>query len=151
MVANQDGDVVRFPDKIIRTMGRNAMGLYAMKTTSNLVSLLSCDDDNLYTITISEKGFGKKTSLDQYRITGRYNKGISTMKCTKKTGKLVKLLLARKTDDVMITCKSGKSIRINVTDIKTISRDTQGVILVDIAENDSISDAVVIYNDTDGE
>lgn len=145
VVANEDGDVIRFPDSAIRPMGRIAMGNFAMKCKSPLVSLLSCDDDELYAITISEHGFGKKTSIDQYRITGRYNKGLSTMKCTKKTGKLVKLLLAKKTEDIMISCKSGKSIRINVSDIKTISRNTQGVILVDIGNKDTISDATVIY------
>lgn len=152
LIANKIGNAIRFPLSEFREMGRKSIGNYAIKDrTSPLVSVQAVDSDDLFAITIGSNGFGKKTPIDQYRITGRNNNGISTMNCTEKTGHLVKLLLAKSEDNIMISCKSGKSIRISVDDIKTISRNTQGVILVDIADGDEIADATVIYDDTEEE
>lgn len=143
LVADDAGQVIRFHSSSLRTMGRNSMGNLVMNTDKKIVSVTSASDDDKFVITISENGLGKKTKINQYRITDRNRSGVITMKCTERTGLLTGILLASDADDVMVTCKSGKTIRIPVTDIREISRDTQGVKLMD-KDDDTISDFVVI-------
>ena len=146
LVADANGQVVRFHDSSFRNMGRGAAGNYVMDTEAELVSMIACGDDNKYLITVSTEGLGKKTPINQYRITTRNNKGIATMKRTDRTGALLGIMLATNEDDVMISCKSGKSIRFSVDDVREIGRETQGVKLVDMAEGDEITDFIVIPN-----
>jgi DNA gyrase subunit A len=153
VLGSDGGTVIRFMSTELRPMGRNTTGNYGMKlgktpnielSPTKVVSMLAINRDDLFLIAISAKGLGKRTSVMQYRITGRNYGGVDTMKCTERTGPMVKLLAASIDDDVMITCESGQSIRIAVTDIREIQRNTQGVKLLDIDETDSISGATVI-------
>jgi DNA gyrase subunit A len=88
---------------------------------------------------VSEKGFGKRTEVDEYRITNRGGKGVKTISVTEKTGKLVGILDVAENEDLMITCKSGITIRMNVSDIRAQGRATQGVKLIRLDEGDEIA------------
>lgn len=149
LVADSDGQVIRFHHSAFRTMGRNASGNKVMDTNNKLVSMIMCGDDDKFLITVSTEGLGKKTAISQYRIMDRYYKGVSTMKCTDRTGGLLGIMLGTNDDDIMITCKSGKSIRFSIEDVREIGRDTQGVKLVDMAEGDEIVDFTVISSNVE--
>src|SRR5205085_4091613 len=110
-------------------------------TSDEVVGMICVDkDDKSRTIlVVSEKGFGKRTAIDEYRITNRGGKGVKTINVTEKTGSLVGILYVKETEDLIITCKSGITIRTGIEDIREAGRATQGVTLIRLDDGDEIA------------
>jgi DNA gyrase subunit A len=142
VIAKSEGKAVRFNEMDVRPMGRTASGVRGVTLESELDKVigmvcLSREDANL--LVVSEKGFGKRSSIEDYRITRRGGKGVKTINITEKTGKLVAIKEVVDNDDLMIINKSGISIRISVAELRVMGRATQGVRLIKLNEDDAIS------------
>jgi len=142
IIAKSEGKAVRFKESDVRPMGRTATGVrgVTLETDSDKVIGMVCisrEDANL--LVVSEKGYGKRSLVDDYRITRRGGKGVKTINITEKTGKLVAIKEVVDNDDLMIINKSGISIRIGVTELRVMGRATQGVRLIKLNEDDAIS------------
>ncbi len=157
VLANKNGRAIRFPESKVRSMGRTASGVRGMRLDGDndeIVGMIVMDPSDTETsvLVVSEKGNGKRSPLDDYRMTNRGGKGVKTMKVTEKTGHLVALKAAKAEDDLMITNESGIVIRLKVSEMREMGRATQGVKLIRIDENDRIADVVVVkMNDGDVE
>ncbi len=156
-LALKSGKVIRFPEAKVRSTGRGAIGVYGIEVDEaddELIGMICVNKENLASHTIlvvSEKGFGKRTAFDEYRITNRGGKGVKTINVTDKTGSLVGILDVIEADDLMITCKSGITIRMKVKDISEQGRATQGVKLIRIEEGDAIAAITKIAPDDEEE
>lgn len=145
LVAIRSGRAIRFPEEKVRPTGRGAIGVSAIEVddaTDEVVGMVCVNKEAAASNTIlvvSEQGFGKKTPFDEYRVTNRGGKGIKTIQITPRTGKLVGILEVAETDDLMISCKSGVTIRTSTSDIREAGRNTQGVKLIRLNENDEIA------------
>ncbi len=144
MMAVKSGRSIRFPEEKVRATGRGAIGVYGIEVdeVNDEVVGMVCVPKNDTTKTImvvSEKGLGKRTDMEEYRITNRGGKGVKTMNITEKTGKLVGLLAVEESDDLFITCTSGVTIRTSIKNIREAGRATQGVKLINIDEGDEIA------------
>jgi len=142
IIAKSEGKAVRFKESDVRPMGRTASGVrgVTLESDSDKVIGMVCisrEDANL--LVVSEKGYGKRSLVEDYRITRRGGKGVKTINITEKTGKLVAIKEVIDNDDLMIINKSGISIRISVTELRVMGRATQGVRLIKLNEDDSIS------------
>jgi len=149
LLANKNGRAIRFPEEKVRSMGRTAAGVRGMTLDENgddrVVGMVTVDPNDPGSIlVISEKGNGKRSALEEYRITNRGGKGVKTMAVTEKTGSVVAIKEVRENDDLMITNKSGIVIRIAVTSIREMGRATQGVRVIRLDQDDAISDITVI-------
>ncbi len=144
-LATYEGMAIRFKESGVRAMGRPARGVRAMDLAESdyLVSAEVIGEDGL-TLSISEKGFGKRTPLHQYRLQSRAGKGVINMKTTNKTGKVVAALSVKDDSDVMIITKDGKIIRIESAEIRKVGRSSQGVRVVRMEEGDQVAAACVI-------
>lgn len=138
LMANRNGRAIHFPEDKVRPMGRTAAGVRGMLLDNNedaivgMVSVKQEDVENATVMVVSEKGFGKRSSLEDYRITNRGGKGVKTMNITDKTGHLVDIRSVEENSDIMIINKSGVAIRLSVDKISVIGRATQGVKLIDL-------------------
>ena len=142
VVALRSGRAVRFPEGKVRSMGRTAAGVRGITLASEadrVVGMVCVSDPTQELLVVSENGYGKRSELDEYRITNRGGKGVQAMKITEKTGALVAIKDVNDTDDLMIINKSGITIRLRVADLRIIGRATQGVRLLKINEGDEIS------------
>lgn len=142
VVALRSGRAVRFPEGKVRSMGRTAAGVRGItlaSDTDRVVGMVCVSDPTQELLVVSENGYGKRSELDEYRITNRGGKGVQAMKITEKTGALVAIKDVNDTDDLMIINKSGLTIRLRVADLRIIGRATQGVRLLKINEGDEIS------------
>jgi DNA gyrase subunit A len=145
MMALKSGRSIRFPEDKVRPTGRGAIGVGGIDLDDNpndeVIGLVCVNkDDKTKTIlVVSEKGQGKRTDIDEYRITNRGGKGVKTIKVTEKTGGLVGILAVNESDDLIITCTSGVTIRTNVNAIREAGRATQGVKLINLDEGDEIA------------
>lgn len=144
MMAVASGRAIRFPETKVRPTGRGAIGVSGIEVDndSDQVVGMICVNPNTpdrTVMVVSEKGFGKRSPVDEYRITNRGGKGVKTISVTDKTGRLVGLLDVAEKEDMMITCKSGVTIRMKVADIREQGRATQGVKLIRIDEGDEIA------------
>ena len=144
MMAVKSGRAIRFPEAKVRPTGRGAIGVAGIEVddTSDEVVGMVCvnkDDKTRTILVVSEKGYGKKTAIDEYRITNRGGKGVKTISVTEKTGKLVGILDVSESEDLMITCVSGVTIRTGTAEISEQGRATQGVKLIKLDENDEIA------------
>lgn len=145
MLAVKSGRAIRFPEAKVRATGRGAIGVTGIEvddTKDEVIGMICVNKADLETSTIlvvSEKGFGKKTNIEDYRVTNRGGKGVKTISVTEKTGALVGILKVSETDDLMITCKSGITIRTATSTIREAGRATQGVKLIRIDESDEIA------------
>ncbi|HNU43417.1 MAG TPA: DNA gyrase subunit A, partial [Cyclobacteriaceae bacterium] len=142
IIAKSEGKAVRFNEADVRPMGRTAAGVRAatLESEDDRVIGMVCiarADANL--LVVSEKGYGKRSSIEDYRITRRGGKGVKTINITEKTGKLVAIKEVVDNDDLMIINKSGISIRISVNELRVMGRATQGVRLIKLNEEDAIS------------
>jgi DNA gyrase subunit A len=142
IIAKSEGKAVRFNESDVRPMGRTAAGVRGVTLESDADKVIgmvciSRPDANL--LVVSEKGYGKRSSIDDYRITRRGGKGVKTINITEKTGKLVAIKEVVDQDDLMIINKSGISIRIRVAELRVMGRATQGVRLIKLNEDDAIS------------
>ncbi len=151
LLANQNGRAIRFNESNVRAMGRTAAGVKGMKldgSKDRIIGMVTADptDEFVTLMVLSEKGFGKRSPLDEYRLTNRGGKGVKTMKVTGKTGKLIALKNVSELDELMITTLSGIVIRISLVDVRVMGRDTQGVKIIRLDEGESIGDVTVIRN-----
>ena len=143
-MAIKSGRAIRFPEMKVRPTGRGAIGVGGIDVDNNEDEVVGMICVNPITpdktvLVVSEKGFGKRTAVDEYRITNRGGKGVKTINVTDKTGKLVGVLDVSEKDDLLISCKSGITIRMKVSDISEQGRATQGVKLIRIDEGDEIA------------
>jgi DNA gyrase subunit A len=144
MMAVASGRAIRFPEDKVRPTGRGAIGVSGIEVddVADEVVGMICVNPNTpdrTVMVVSEKGFGKRSPVEEYRVTNRGGKGVKTISVTDKTGKLVGLVDVAETEDLMITCKSGVTIRMKVADIREQGRATQGVKLIRINEGDEIA------------
>jgi len=142
LLALHSGRAIRFNEKTVRPMGRNATGVRGIRlaATDDEVIGMICIENNIYDIlVVSENGYGKRSKLEDYRVTNRGGKGVKTINVTEKTGKLVAIKEVLDTDDLMIINKSGIIIRIEVKQLRVMGRATQGVRLIKMKDDDSIA------------
>ena len=146
MIAARKGLCVRFDEKKVRAQGRTSMGVRGINIEGDneVVGMISCNGDSpeeasKTVLVVSENGFGKRSEVDEYRLSNRGAKGVKTINITEKTGKLVAIKSVSEDNDLMIINKSGLVIRMSVSDIRIAGRATQGVKLINIREGDSIA------------
>lgn len=151
MIAARNGRCVRFNENAAREVGRTSMGVRGISIDEGdeVIGAISCDpaaaDSAEHTIlVVSEHGYGKRSDLDEYRITNRGAKGVRTINITDKTGSLIAIKSVKDADDLMIITHSGLTIRMAVSDIKVAGRATQGVRLINVREGDSIAAVSVV-------
>jgi len=144
MMAVKSGRAIRFPEDRVRPTGRGAIGVAGIEVENEndeVVGMICVDKDDASrtVLVVSEKGFGKRTPIEEYRITNRGGKGVKTINVTEKTGQVVGILDVSQKEDLMITCKSGVTIRMPVNGISEQGRATQGVKLIRLDDNDAIA------------
>lgn len=142
IIAKSEGKAVRFNESDVRPMGRTASGVRGVTLESaedRVVGMICIAREDANLLVVSEKGYGKRSFIDDYRITRRGGKGVKTINVTEKTGKLVAIKSVVDNDDLMIINKSGISIRISVAELRVMGRATQGVRLIKLNEDDAIS------------
>lgn len=145
MMGVKSGRAIRFSEEKVRATGRGAIGVAGIEVddvNDEVVGMICVNpetDTSKTVLVVSEKGFGKRTKVDEYRYTNRGGKGVKTISVTEKTGKLVGLLAVDESQDLMITCKSGVTIRMKVADVSEQGRATQGVKLIRLDEGDEIA------------
>jgi DNA gyrase subunit A len=144
MMAVASGRAIRFPESKVRPTGRGAIGVGGIEVdddSDEVVGLINVNPStpDRTVLVVSEKGYGKRTPVDEYRITNRGGKGVKTISVTEKTGRLVGLLDVAESEDLMITCKSGVTIRMKVAHISSQGRATQGVKLIRLDDGDEIA------------
>lgn len=157
LMANRNGRAVRFNESKVRTMGRTAAGVRGMKLDEDgkdcVIGLVSIEPGTDNTImTVSEKGFGKRSLVDDYRVTNRGTKGVKTMNITEKTGSLVAFESVNDNNDLIIINESGITIRIRVADVRVMGRNTQGVRIINLEKRgDSIASVCCVDSDPEEE
>lgn len=142
LLAVRSGRAIRFNEKTVRGMGRTATGVRGISLdneTDEVVGMVCVDNQESTILVISEKGYGKRSDLEEYRITNRGGKGVKTMNITEKTGNLVGIMDVTDNDDLMIINKNGVTIRLHVSDLRVMGRATQGVRLIKLKDTDSIA------------
>ncbi len=152
MIAAKSGKSIRFEEAKTRPMGRNASGVRGISLRDDkdeVVGMVSIADDESDILVVSEKGYGKRSKLEDYRITNRGGKGVKTINITPKTGELVAIKNVTDQDDLMIINKSGITIRMEVSDLRVMGRATQGVKLINIKDNDSIAAVAKVKHEED--
>jgi len=153
MLALKSGKAIRFEEAKTRPMGRNASGVRGIRLqdekTDEVIGMIAVDDMESDILVVSENGYGKRSSLEDYRITNRGGKGVKTISITDKTGNLVAIKNVTDHDDLMIINKSGVAIRMAVEDLRVMGRATQGVKLINLKGNDSIAAVAKVMHDED--
>ena len=149
IVANRAGRAIRFNENTVRTMGRGATGVKAMaidQAEDEIVGMVCVEDPEKQTVlVVSEQGFGKRSSVEDYRITNRGGKGVKTLNVTDKVGELVAIKCVTDEDDLMIINKSGITIRLKLSTVSVQGRVTQGVRLINLTKrNDVISNVCIV-------
>ncbi|MGZ5283071.1 MAG: DNA gyrase subunit A [Bacteroidia bacterium] len=143
IMATRYGQAIRFEERRVRSMGRNSTGVRGVRLSDEeddaVVGMVCVENKDETVLVLSEKGYGKRSIVDDYRVTNRGGKGVRTISVTEKTGKLIAILNANEKNDLMIINKSGIIIRMSVEDIRTMGRATQGVRLIKLGEKDEIS------------
>ena len=150
IVAVKSGKLVRFEETKTRPMGRTASGVRGITLkddTDEVIGMVTVNDMSSEILVVAENGYGKRSSLDDYRITNRGGKGVKTLNITEKTGKLISINAVTDNDDLMIINKSGLTIRMAVEDLRVMGRATQGVKLINIKGNDSIAAVTKVMKD----
>jgi len=154
MLAVKSGKAIRFEEEKTRPMGRNASGVRGIRLANDndeVVGMVAVNDMDSNILVVSEKGYGKRSSLEDYRITNRGGKGVKTISVTDKTGELVAIKNVSDEDGLMIINKSGIAIRMSVSDLRVMGRATQGVRLINIKGKDSIAAVAKVMNEEDEE
>jgi len=152
VLAVKSGKAIRFEEEKTRPMGRNASGVRGIRLADEkdeVVGMISVNDFESDILVVSENGYGKRSSLEDYRITNRGGKGVKTISITEKTGKLVSIKNVTDSDDLMIINKSGIAIRMAVQDLRVMGRATQGVKLINLKNSDSIAAVAKVMHDDD--
>lgn len=154
MLALKSGKAIRFEEAKTRPMGRNASGVRGITLgyeNDEVIGMIAVNDMESNILVVSENGYGKRSSLDDYRITNRGGKGVKTISITEKTGNLVSIKNVTDDDDLMIINKSGIAIRMEVADLRVMGRATQGVKLINLKGKDSIAAVAKVMKDEDEE
>lgn len=157
LMANRNGRAIRFPESKVRAMGRVSAGVRGMRLDEDgkdeVIGLITMEADSLNTVmTLSEKGYGKRSDLEGYRTTNRGGKGVKTMNITDKTGHLVAFESVNDDNDLVIINESGITIRIHVADLRIMGRATQGVRIINLEKrNDSIASVCCVDSDPEEE
>jgi DNA gyrase subunit A len=150
VMALKSGRAIRFNEAKVRPMGRTATGVRGITLDDDqdeVVGMISIDNPETTVLVVSEKGYGKRTDIDDYRVTNRGGKGVKTLNITEKTGKLVAIKGVTDKEDLMIINRSGIIIRIAISELRTMGRATQGVRLITLKENDEIASVAKIEHD----
>ena len=154
MLAINTGKAIRFNESNVRAVGRNSMGVRGV-TLSNpedeVIGMICVEDPMSSVLVVSEKGYGKRSLVDDYRITNRGGKGVKTITISEKTGNLIAIKNVTDSDGMMIINKSGVMIRMGMKDIRVMGRATQGVRLISLRKNDEIAAVAKVENDEEDE
>lgn len=154
VMANRSGRAIRFPEEKVRAMGRNAAGVRGITLANEedeVVGMICLSNEESTILVVSEKGYGKRSYADDYRITNRGGKGVKTLNITEKTGSLISIKDVLEEDDLMIINKSGLAIRMSMDNLRVMGRATQGVRLINIKEGDEIAAVAKVANEKDEE
>ncbi len=152
VLAVKSGKAIRFEESNTRPMGRNASGVRGISlkdADDEVIGMVTVNDLDSDILVVSEHGYGKRSNLDDYRITNRGGKGVKTLSLTEKTGNLVAIKNVTDGDDLMIINRSGIAIRLGVDTLRVMGRATQGVRLINIKDDDSIAAVAKVMNDED--
>ena len=153
VIGTRNGFAIRFNEKDVRDMGRTATGVRGVKLGKgdHVVGLLVIRNDQTTVLVVTEKGFGKRSDINDYRITKRGGKGVITVKTTDKVGKMIAMMEVVDRDELVIISTQGMVIRQSVRDLRVMGRNTQGVRVIRLNENDSIADIARVVPDEDEE
>ncbi len=153
ILGTHEGMALRFKETDVREMGRTAKGVTGIRLDKKdyVIGVVALKRDQASILVVSDKGYGKRSDVSDYRITKRGGKGIITMKATDKTGQMIAIREVVDNEDLMIITENGMVIRLKMSDIRTMGRNTQGVRLVKLKEDDTISDITSIQEDEESE
>ena len=154
ILAGREGKAIRFNEEGVRAIGRTAAGVrgITLEGENEVIGMICVEPDQKRDILVlSENGYGKRSDLDDYRITNRGGKGVKTLQITEKTGKLVAIQAVTDDDDLMIINRSGVAIRMPVADLRVMGRATQGVRLINLKNGDSIASITTVPKTEEGE
>jgi DNA gyrase subunit A len=154
MLALKSGKAIRFEEAKTRPMGRNASGVRGIRLqhdNDEVIGMVSVNDMESNILVVSSNGYGKRSRLEDYRITNRGGKGVKTISITEKTGDLVAIKNVDDTNGLMIINKSGIAIRMAVKNLRVMGRATQGVKLINLKESDSIAAVAKVVHEEDEE
>ena len=151
MLAAKSGKAIRFHEDATRAMGRNATGVRGIKIEDNdeVVGMICVNDEESNVLVVSENGYGKRSHIDDYRITNRGGKGVKTISITEKTGHLIAIKNVTDANDLMIIKKSGVTIRMGVENMRVMGRATQGVRLIHLKDHENIAAVTKVNKDDD--
>jgi DNA gyrase subunit A len=155
IMGTKEGKAIRFPEKAVRAVGRTAQGVKAvsLEDGNEVIGMVCVDSPDRDILVVSERGFGKRSALEDYRITNRGGKGVKTINITEKTGSLIAIQAVDNDHDFMIINKSGITIRLRVDELRVVGRATQGVKLINLRNSDEIAAVCTVLKDEeeDGE
>ncbi|MDQ8140870.1 DNA gyrase subunit A [Chryseobacterium sp. CFS15] len=154
MIATKNGKCIRFPEEKVREVGRGSIGVRGITMDENdeVIGMIVVNDlENDTVLVVSEKGYGKRTAVEDYRITNRGGKGVITLNITEKTGNLIAIQNVTDEDGLMIINKSGVAIRMNMDEMRVMGRNTQGVRMINLKKNDEIAAIAKVAMDKDVE
>ena len=154
MIATKNGKCIRFPEEKARAVGRGSIGVRGISLEDNdeVVGMIVVNDvENETVLVVSEKGYGKRTAVEDYRVTNRGGKGVITLNITEKTGNLIAIQNVTDEDGLMIINKSGVAIRMGMDEMRVMGRNTQGVKVINLKNNDSIAAIAKVEMDKDVE
>lgn len=154
MIATKNGKCIRFPEEKVREVGRGSIGVrgITMEDNDEVIGMIVVNDVERETVlVVSEKGYGKRTAVEDYRITNRGGKGVITLNITEKTGNLIAIQNVTDEDGLMIINKSGVAIRMNMDEMRVMGRNTQGVRMINLKKNDEIAAIAKVEMDKDVE
>lgn len=154
VIALRSGRAIRFNESKVRPMGRTATGVRGITLAhekDEVIGMITVNDNNATILVVSENGYGKRTELDDYRITNRGGKGVKTLNVTEKTGDLIAIKDVTDQDDLMIINKSSIVIRIAVSQLRVMGRATQGVKLINLKKNDQIASVAKVEHEEDAD
>jgi DNA gyrase subunit A len=148
-IGTHDGMCIRFPHDEIREMGRQAYGVIGIRLEEGdyVVSTIKVSNENDMVLSVTERGFGKRTAVEEYRSQGRGGKGVINVKTTDKNGKVVAIMRVQEDSDILVMTANGKLIRVSSQDIRAVGRATQGVRLIQLDEDDKVTAATLIESE----
>ena len=145
-IGTHDGMAIRFAHEDVREMGRQAYGVIGIRLDEGdyVVSMIASDNESDMVLSVTEGGFGKRTSVEEYRTQSRGGKGVINVKTTAKNGKVVAIMRVQEDSDILVMSANGKLIRVSAQDIRAVGRATQGVRLIQVEEDDKVTAATLI-------
>ena len=148
-IGTHDGMCIRFAHADVREMGRQAYGVIGIRLDEGdyVVAMIACATEGDLVLSVTERGFGKRTSVEEYRTQGRGGKGIINVKTTDKNGKVIAIMPVQEESDVLVMTANGKLIRVRSSDIRAVGRATQGVRLINLDDDDKVTAATLIESE----